>query len=235
MERALAVVPARLASSRLRGKLLLEVGGIPLLVHTLRRASGASRVSRVVVATADDEIAAAAEAHGFAVARTSDAPRNGTERVWEVARDDAAELVLNVQGDEALVDPWTLDALVASLSADGGPDVVTAAAPLDAERARDPDVVKVVTREDGRALYFSRSPVPCAGPALQHIGVYGFRKAALRRCVEGPPSALETAERLEQLRWLERGLDIQVVRVAEATPAVNVAADLERIRRILGV
>jgi 3-deoxy-manno-octulosonate cytidylyltransferase (CMP-KDO synthetase) len=226
MGRALAVVPARLSSSRLPRKLLAEVAGRPLVVHTLERARRATLVSDVLLATADAAIADVARAHGFTVVATSDAPRNGTERVWEAVRDRGEDWIVNVQADEVLLDPETIDAVVAALE---GAPIATAAAPLVGP-PDDEHVVKAVAGPDGRARDFSRSPIPPGGPYRQHVGIYGFRRDALAACAALPPSPREERERLEQLRWLENGLLIRIVDVPRATPAINTTRDLDAIR-----
>jgi 3-deoxy-manno-octulosonate cytidylyltransferase (CMP-KDO synthetase) len=229
MGRALAVIPARLSSSRLPRKLLSEVAGRPLVVHTLERARRATLVSDVLLATADDAIAEVARAHGFAVIRTSDAPRNGTERVWEAVRDRMDEWIVNVQADEVLVEPATIDAVIRALET---ASIATASAPLEGS-PDDEHVVKAVSTPDGTAIAFSRTPVPPGGPYRQHIGVYGFHRAALAQCAALPPSPGEERERLEQLRWLENGLVIRIVEIPSSSPAINTTADLDAIRDLL--
>jgi 3-deoxy-manno-octulosonate cytidylyltransferase (CMP-KDO synthetase) len=226
--RALAVIPARLASSRLPKKLLTEVAGRPLVVHTLERARRATLVADVALATADRELAGVAREHGFSVIDTSDAPRNGTERVWEAVRDRRDDWIVNVQADEVAIDPSTIDAVIEAL--DRSP-IATAAAPL--AEPSDEHVVKVVTRLDGTALYFSRAPIPFGGPWRQHIGLYGFRREALASCAALPPTPGEESERLEQLRWLENGREIRIVEVSRASPAINTTRDLDAIRDLL--
>ena len=226
--RALAVLPARLASSRLPKKLLTEVAGRPLVVHTLERARRATLVGEVALATADRELAAIARDYGFSVLETSDAPRNGTERVWEAVCRRSDERIVNVQADEVAIDPSTIDAVIEAL--DRHP-IATAAAPL--AEPSDEHVVKVVTRADGMALYFSRAPIPFGGPWRQHVGIYGFRREALASCAALPPTPGEESERLEQLRWLENGHEIRIVEVSRATPAINTTRDLDAIRDLL--
>jgi 3-deoxy-manno-octulosonate cytidylyltransferase (CMP-KDO synthetase) len=229
MGRALAVIPARLSSSRLPRKLLADVAGRPLFVHTLERARRASLVAEVFVATADRPIADAARAHGFAVIETSDAPRNGTERVWEAVRERDDRWIVNVQADEVLIDPATIDAVIAALDHSS---IATAAAPLEGS-PDDDSVVKVVTRADGTAVSFSRLPIPAGGPYRQHVGIYAFRRDALAACATAAPSPGEERERLEQLRWLENGHEIHVVDIPRARIALNTTRDLDAIRELL--
>lgn len=227
----LAVVPARRASTRLPAKMLADLAGAPLVVRTWQRVCLAG-FSRVVVATDDDEIAAAVVGAGGEVVRTGEAP-NGTVRVAEAVRrlGADADVVLNVQGDEPLVEPATLRRVAAGLAA-GEFDVVTGAAPLPAAEAGAPSRVKVVRGEGGRALYFSREAVPHGGPFWVHVGVYAFRPAALQAVAALPETALERTERLEQLRWLAHGARIGVVEVDAPAPAVDTAADLDRVRAL---
>ncbi len=215
--------------------MLADVGGVPLVVRTWRRVTEAG-FARVFVATDDDEIAAVVEAAGGEVARTGDAP-NGTARVAAAfaALGLDADVVLNVQGDEPLVEPETLRRVAGGLlEAEGaGFDIATGAAPLSAAEADNPARVKVALGEAGRALYFSRAAIPHGGPFRVHVGVYAFRPAALRAAVVLPESAAERVERLEQLRWLANGLAIRVVDVAAPAPSVDTAEDLERVRGLV--
>lgn len=235
MTRVLAVIPARRGSTRLPDKMLADLGGRALVVHTWSRVMEAG-FDRVVVATDDEEIAGVVRAAGGEARLTGVAP-NGTARVRAalVALDHPADVVLNVQGDEPLVEVATLRAVVGALADAAGAafGVATAAAPLEAAEATRPERVKVVTGEGGRALYFSRSPIPSGGPWRVHVGVYGFRPEVLRRVVDLPESRLERAEQLEQLRWLENGEQIRVVDVAPPAPSVDTAADLAHVRAIL--
>jgi 3-deoxy-manno-octulosonate cytidylyltransferase (CMP-KDO synthetase) len=215
--------------------MLADVGGVPLVVRTWQRVMTAG-FARVVVATDDDAIAAVVRSAGGEVVRTGDAP-NGTTRVAAAVAilEDRADVVLNVQGDEPLVEPRTFRAIADALDTGDGSafDVATGAAPMDAADASRPERVKVVSAADGRALYFSRAPVPSGGPWRVHVGVYAFRPSALAVAVAAPPSPLEVSERLEQLRWMEIGLRVRVVDVTAPGPSVDTAADLEQVRAIL--
>lgn len=227
---ALVVIPARWASSRLPGKALADLGGEAMVVRVARRAALGERVSAVVVATDDDRIEAAVRAAGVEVVRTSARHRSGTDRVAEVAARRSEERVINVQGDEPLIEPATIDAVIAALD-DPAVSVATAASPLDPP-ATDPNRVKVVVDDRGRALYFSRAPIPHGGPYLLHHGLYAFRREALLRFPALPVGRLEGSERLEQLRLLEQGLAVQVVVVSSSSPSVDTPDDLEAIRRL---
>ncbi len=230
--RVVAIVPARRASTRLPDKMLADLDGEPLIVRTWRRVLSAS-LDAVLVATDDDEIAAVVKGAGGVVVRTGPAD-NGTHRVAEAARDLAADVVVNVQGDEPLVSTDTIDRIVRGLcDADGvGFSVSTGAAPLAAAEAHNPARVKVVTDRDGRAVAFSRRAIPVAGPWSVHVGVYAFRAQLLRELVVLPATANEVAERLEQLRWLDHGVAIRVVAVETPGLSIDTAEDLACVRAI---
>ncbi len=216
------VIPARYASTRLPGKPLLRQTGKYLVQHVYERACQARRASAVVVATDDLRIAAAVRGFGGLVAMTRRDHPSGTDRVAEVARGLDTDVVINLQGDEPLVEPAALDLLADLLARDPSADMATLAAPLpSAEAYHNPNCVKVVTDAAGRALYFSRSPIPhvregtpdfAARPArfLQHLGLYAYRRAFLLELAGLPPQPLEEVEELEQLRVLALGRPILV-------------------------
>jgi 3-deoxy-manno-octulosonate cytidylyltransferase (CMP-KDO synthetase) len=235
--RAAAVIPARYGSTRLPAKALLAETGRPLVVHVLERARAARRLSRVIVATDDVRIAdAVRHAGGEAVMTRADHP-TGSDRIGEVLPRLDADVVVNVQGDEPEIEPALLDRLVEALDADSGVDVATAATPIrDRARFADPNWVKVVCDRAGRALYFSRSPLPGGRPGapdlwsqggapLLHVGVYAYRRAALETFLRLPPSPLEVAESLEQLRLVEYGLRYGVVTTNEAPRGIDTPDD----------
>ncbi|HVK09510.1 MAG TPA: 3-deoxy-manno-octulosonate cytidylyltransferase [Gemmataceae bacterium] len=235
--RVAVVIPARFASSRLPGKPLLRDTGKYLIQHVYEQASAAKAASLVVVATDDDRIRTAVEGFGGNVVMTRADHPSGTDRVAEVAAGIGAHVVVNVQGDEPQLDPGAIDLLVELLAGDPGSDMATLATPLpDRESYLSPNVVKVVCDDRGRALYFSRSPIPmaregdpdlAARPAryLQHLGVYAYRRAFLLKLATLPPHPLEEAEKLEQLRVLGSGGTIQVGQVAHAHRGVDTPAD----------
>lgn len=218
---AIAIVPARLESTRFPRKVLASETGLPLVVHAARAAAQASSISRVVIAADSPEIIDAVTPHGVEAVLTSVDHENGTSRLGEAARilGLAPEaIVVNVQGDEPEIEPGLIDAAVERLVADESCPVATAASPIS-ERAEidNPNVVKVVTDARGRALYFSRAPIPFdrdaggrGSGALRHIGLYAYRVWFLHRYRDLEPTALERTERLEQLRVLEHGHDIGV-------------------------
>ena len=242
----LGVIPARLHSTRLPGKLLLAETGLPLLEHTWRAARSASSLDELVVATDSPEIAAAVRSFGGSVEMTG-THSCGTDRIAEVARRRAdCDALVNVQGDEPEIDPAAIDRLVDTLAADPDCPMATLAAPFEPDAdVDDPAAVKVVTAEDGRALYFSRAAIPFvrdagavgageedAGEedagALLHLGVYAYRRAFLIRLAALPPSRLERLEKLEQLRALEAGATVRVGVVRHRAVGIDTPADYAR-------
>ena len=229
----IAILPARLGSTRLPRKMLADIGGEALIVRTWRRVIAASVAERVFVATDSGEIAHAAIQAGADVVRTGECS-NGTSRVAEAARSlnlGPHDRILNVQGDEPLVSAQTLRTVVAGLL-DFACDIATAAAELPSFEAIHPARVKVVSA-NGKALYFSRSPIPYGGPYQVHVGVYAYTNETLQRVTAYAEHLLETTERLEQLRWLAHGEVIQVVPVALPAPSVDTEEDLALVRQIV--
>lgn len=232
------VIPARFSSTRLPGKALVEIEGVPMVVRVWRQAVRARVLSRVVVATDDERIERAITDAGGEAMMTSPAHQSGTDRIAEVAAKMPAEIYLNVQGDLPFIDPADLDALAAPMRADAGIAMATLATPiLDASEWHNPNVVKVVCDGRGDALYFSRAPIPWprdgATPPAQarrHIGVYAYRRDFLLRFARLEPGVLEALERLEQLRALERGFRIRVVASVAPSLEVDTAEDLARAR-----
>lgn len=219
MPRAVVIIPARYASSRLPGKALLAETGRPLVVHVADRAAQAERVAEVIVATDDPRIRRAVEGHGHRAVMTAEEHPNGTSRVAEAAEalGPEAELIVNVQGDEPQIDPAAIDRLIDRLAA-GDEPMATIASPFGPdEDPADPNIVKVVVDRQGRAMYFSRALIPHdrdgsgAVRPLKHVGLYGYRRVFLPEYVALPPTPAESAERLEQLRVLEHGHSIAVV------------------------
>ncbi len=224
-----------------------------MIQHVHERVQRARRPDRVLVATDDERIAAVVRGFGGEVVMTSPDHATGTDRLAEAARLTDAEIVINVQGDEPLVDPDGIDAAVDGLARDPGLDIATLSLPLrDVEEMLSPSVVKVVCDARGEALYFSRSPIPLVrqgaspdlraaaaaavalGLARKHVGIYVYRRSSLLRFAALPPSPLEAAEGLEQLRALENGMRIRVVeQEGAAGPAVDTAEDLERVRALM--
>jgi 3-deoxy-manno-octulosonate cytidylyltransferase (CMP-KDO synthetase) len=234
------VIPARYASSRLPGKPLLRQTGKYLVQHVWERACQSRRADEVVVATDDPRIVAAVQSFGGRVVLTGRTHASGTDRVAEVADGLDADVVINLQGDEPLIDPAALDRLPELLLADPDADVATLAAPLDSvEQWQDPHCVKVVCDAAGRALYFSRSPIPYVRDGrpdfrsrpprlLQHMGLYAYRRRFLLALAELPPAPLEQLEKLEQLRVLAHGHRIQVGVVEHPGHGVDTYEDYQR-------
>lgn len=219
----LAVIPSRIGSTRLPGKALAPIGGVPMVVRVWERVRAAGAVDHVVVATEDEEIRHAVARAGGEVVMTGPCA-TGTDRVAQAARHFQADVVVNVQGDEPFVEPEVVDAVATAV--DG---IQTVCVSLDGD-PEDPARVKVVTDVTGRALYFSRLPVPRGGPWQLHLGLYAFPADLLDTISRLAPSPLERAEGLEQLRWLEAGLPIRVVPVVSRSLSVDTPADLERAR-----
>jgi 3-deoxy-manno-octulosonate cytidylyltransferase (CMP-KDO synthetase) len=231
------VIPARFASTRFPGKPIAELWGKPLVQHVYERAKRAQLASRVVIATDDIRIATIARGFGAEVAMTRPDRPTGTDRVAEVAGGIIADLYVNVQGDEPLLHPDTIDTAVAPLAADPSIPMGTVCSPIEvAAELANPNVVKVVFDQAGFALYFSRLPIPFVrdhGPGVaryRHIGLYVYRRDFLLQLGRLAPTPLEEAEKLEQLRVLEHGHRIKVVVVPHTSPGVDTPADLERLR-----
>lgn len=244
MMKILGVIPARYASTRFPGKPLALIAGKPLLQRVVERCNLAQSLAGVVVATDDERIATAAS-QWCRVEITSASHPSGTDRVAEVAARLSCDAVVNIQGDEPLIDPAVIDAVAGALSAHG---MSTAATPIKhADEYDNPNVVKVVVSRGGRALYFSRRTIPylrdAAGSPVQeqmaafcflkHLGIYGYRRETLLDLVKLPVSTLERAEKLEQLRALENDVDISVVRVDYDSVGVDVPGDVQRVEQLL--
>jgi 3-deoxy-manno-octulosonate cytidylyltransferase (CMP-KDO synthetase) len=234
-----AAIPARYASTRLPGKPLLMLAGKPMVQHVYERAARAKGISRVVVLTDDARIAQAVAFFGGEHEMTPEECASGTDRIAWAARGWDAEAIVNVQGDEPLIDPSAISRLALHLSEHPEDGMATLAAPAAEGDLDDPHVVKVVLDRDGYALYFSRAPIPFprhpggAAP-LRHLGIYGYRRETLLRLAALPPSPLERSESLEQLRALENGIRLRVLVVESAAPGVDTAEDAARVGQLLG-
>jgi 3-deoxy-manno-octulosonate cytidylyltransferase (CMP-KDO synthetase) len=233
-----AAIPARYASTRLPGKPLLPIAGKPMIQHVYERVAGVAGLARVVVLTDDERIAAAVRSFGGAVEMTPADCASGTDRIAWAARGWSEGAVINVQGDEPLIDPAGVAAVAEHLIRVPEDPMVTLAAPADEEDLGNPNAVKVVLSLSGQALYFSRSAIPYprlpgAAAPLKHVGLYGYQRAALLQLAALPPTPLERSESLEQLRALEHGIPIRVLRTGRASPGVDTAEDLARAERAL--
>ena len=239
--RTLVLIPARMAATRLPGKPLMDIAGLPMIVHVLRRAE-AAKIGRVAVATDAPEIAAAVQSHGGEAVMTRTDHPSGSDRIYEaLGKLDPrreAEFVVNLQGDFPTILPDNIRSVLGPL-ADPAVDIATLAAEIHTEEeASNPNVVKAVgsrlSERRLRALYFTRATAPWGdGPRYHHIGLYAYRRAALERFVSLPPSPLERQEKLEQLRALEAGMRIDIGIVDKVPRGVDTPADLETTRQIL--
>jgi 3-deoxy-manno-octulosonate cytidylyltransferase (CMP-KDO synthetase) len=238
----LAIIPARFGSTRLPGKPLASIAGKPMIQHVVERVRQAQLVKNVLVATDDQRIKKAVEDFGGQAILTRPDHRTGTDRVAEVATHVVADFYINIQGDEPLIDPATVNLVVSEMLEDDSVQIATPCSAITVpNEIMDPNIVKVVSDFDGNALYFSRAPIPWVrdtGTALaprhcKHIGLYGFRRDALLEFPTLPPGELEHTEQLEQLRWLENGFRIRVVETEYDAVSVDVPADIERIEKIL--
>lgn len=235
--RVLAVIPARLASTRLPRKVLRELAGQPLLAWVVEAALRCPQIGQVVVAADSPEVMELCHSRGWACVLTSPELHSGSDRLFEVSRQLDAEIYINIQADEPLLEPAHIEGLLAPFADEAVP-VTTLKVRCPDEAVNDPNVVKVVTAEGGRALYFSRATIPFNRdnqPTIywKHLGLYAYRKAALARFAALPPGALEQIERLEQLRLLENGIDIFVSETPHDTIGVDTEEDLQRVAAML--
>jgi len=236
----LGVIPARFASTRFPGKPLIDLGGKTMIQRVYEQVSKASCLQATIVATDDERIADAVTQFGGNVMMTSENHANGTERVGEVAKyHKACSHIINIQGDEPLIDPRQIDALGELMLREDRVEIATLVRPIsDKTLIQSPHVVKVVRGIDGRALYFSRAAIPFARntpqiPYYQHVGMYGFRRDTLIKIIELAPSSLEQTESLEQLRWVENGYSIHTAITELPTYAVDTPEDADLIMSIL--
>lgn len=239
--KSVAIIPARYESTRLPGKVLSAIGGKAMLHHVVDRARASNCFERVLVATDHDEVVAYCNTHAIDVILTASTHISGTDRVAEAVATIDTDIVVNLQADEPFLKISHIKALVTAMHKS---DLVTLCCPFEEEEnILDYNMVKVVTDMHGKALYFSRAAIPAHRdaaygnwqgmfPYKKHMGVYGFTKDVLQKLVGLPPSPLEIAEKLEQLRWLENGYDIHVVEVSEGTMGIDTPEDLELARKI---
>lgn len=234
----MGAIPARYGSTRLPGKPLLPIAGRPMIEHVYTRVAQARGLDRVVVLTDDERIARVVEGFGGEWEMTPADCASGTDRIAWAARGWKASAVINIQGDEPLIDPDEISAIAGHLAAHPDDPVVTLASPATEEEMANPNAVKVVLARDGAALYFSRSAIPYprqeggAAP-LKHVGIYGYQRAALLRLAGLAPTPLERSESLEQLRALENGIAIRVLIVGRGSLGVDTAEDLARVEKAL--
>ncbi|MCK4771790.1 MAG: 3-deoxy-manno-octulosonate cytidylyltransferase [Candidatus Latescibacteria bacterium] len=237
----LGVIPARFASSRMPGKPLALINDVPMVEWVARGASESERMDELIIATDDERVRDAVESCGRHAVMTSPTLQTGTDRVAIVAARFDYDLVINIQGDEPLIKGPMIDALAEALASDDSVPMATLGHPISEEEATDPNAVKVVTDMRGRALYFSRAKIPFirrtphegAQNYFKHVGIYGYRRDFLLKFAALPPSPLERAEGLEQLRALEYGFPIRVVETPYRVVGVDIHEDLERVREEL--
>jgi len=243
-----AIVPARLASTRLPGKALLEIAGKPMVCWVAERARAARNVDRVIVATDSQQIIDTVQSSGIEAVLTDPDHTSGTDRVAEVAATiPEAQIIVNVQGDEPMISPETIeravDVMTSEISKTNGAGIVTTWEPIESlDDLQNPDLVKVVLDENENAVYFSRSPIPYPRDAAKrydlklfrkHTGLYVYRRDVLLEFTKWPQSQLEKIEALEQLRALERGVKIKVIEACTASTGVDTVEDLERVRTLI--
>lgn len=233
----IAVIPARLASTRLPRKMLREIEGRPLAVCVYKAIRSSALLDDVIIATDSDEILAACEKHACNARMTSNTHRSGTERVHEISQSIPADVYLNVQGDEPMIRAAHIEALVALMKNPEIP-VGTLKTPAHPEDISNPNAVKVVADANGRSLYFSRSTIPydrdqSHSKYFKHLGIYAYRKPYLDKFVTLPESSLERAERLEQLRFLENGIPIYVAETPYDSIGVDTEEDFRRVMKLL--
>jgi 3-deoxy-manno-octulosonate cytidylyltransferase (CMP-KDO synthetase) len=240
--KVIVVIPARYGSTRLPGKPLVALAGQPMIQRVYERAKAARRVDEVIVATDDERILKAVQGFGGEARMTRADHRTGTERVAEVAAHVAGDVFVNVQGDEPLLDPSSVDIAVGALLEEPRTEVATVGTPIKTPAdIMDPNVVKVVLDFDENALYFSRAPIPWVRDAaskmqvrhLKHLGLYAFQREALLEYATLPQGELERIEQLEQLRWLENGWKIRVAEVEHDAVSVDVPEDVARVEKML--
>ena len=235
--KAIAVIPARLASTRLPRKMLREIAGKPLIGVVYEAVHSSPLLAEVLVATDSEEIMDVCRQHGWNARMTSPAHHSGTERVHEVSGRETADVYINVQGDEPLMRPEHIAALLHVME-NPAAEVGTLMTPAAEVDIPNPNAVKVVTDLRGRALYFSRAPIPfdrdgARPPYFKHLGLYAYRKTALDHFMKSPESSLEKSERLEQLRFLENGIPIFVRETPHDSVGVDTEEDLQRVINIL--
>jgi 3-deoxy-manno-octulosonate cytidylyltransferase (CMP-KDO synthetase) len=240
--KVLVVIPARYASVRFPGKPLAQIAGKPMIQHVVERVRLAQQPVKIVVATEDERILQAAKAFGAEAILTRADHKTGTDRVAEVATHIPADIYINVQGDEPLIDAGTIDSVIETMAEDDSIHLATPCSAITHQpEIMDPNVVKAVLDFDGNALYFSRAPIPwvrdtgakVAARHTKHIGLYGYRRDALLEFPTLPPGELERVEQLEQLRWLENGFKIRVVETEYNAVSVDVPEDVAKVEKIL--
>ena len=238
----LGVIPARYGSTRFPGKALVSLHGRPLVQWVIEAAQKSKKLSEIVVATDDERIFQAAQAMSVSAVMTDSSLPSGTDRAFAASLGRAADVIVNIQGDEPLINPDHIDLLISAFETNPAPQMATLAHPISNEELLSPNSVKVVMDDDGYALYFSRLAIPYSRrefaleknkACLKHIGMYAYTSEFLQKFCQAKPSALEMAESLEQLRALSMGAKIKVFKVDQAFQGVDTPEDLEKIRLII--
>jgi len=238
MQKAVAIIPARYGSTRFPGKALKELKGKAVILHVVEKALSCKTISDVIVATDDKRIFDAVTSAGFNARMTSDKHKSGTDRIAEVAEKLDAEIIVNIQGDEPMINPASVDSAVSALLEDESLNVATLAVVISEEEFENPHAVKVVTDKNGMALYFSRSPIPFKRGKInnremkKHLGLYAYRRKFLLEYAVLSPTKLEMAEELEQLRILENGIGIKVIKTNKDSIGIDTPEDLERAEEL---
>lgn len=242
MARVIGVIPARYASTRFPGKPLALLNGIEMIAWVVRGSLKAKKLDQVLVATDDERIAMVAQREGALVAMTDSELPSGTDRIWAAVKNIDCETVINIQGDEPLVDGALIDQLVLPFEGDSHLEIATLAHPISNEELMSPHSVKVIVNQAGDAIYFSRFPIPYSKDnakhadnraVLKHIGMYGYRKAFLQTFCGAPQAEIEKAESLEQLRALYLGAKIRVVQTDQKSWGVDTVEDLKKVEDLL--
>ncbi len=236
MSMALAIIPARFHSTRFPGKPLVPFMGKPLIQHVWERVSQAKKIERVIIATDHQEILRRVMEFGGEGVLTSPFHRSGTERVAEVARKMDYEIVVNVQGDEPMIEPSLIDEIVETLRNNNVPMASVYEIWDSVEEFFNPNVVKVVLDKDDFGIYFSRSPIPYSKEIksfFRHVGIYGYKKETLLKLVDLPPSSLEVKENLEQLRAVENGIRIKMIRSLKKSMGIDTPEDLRKVEELI--
>ncbi|NLN76287.1 MAG: 3-deoxy-manno-octulosonate cytidylyltransferase [Armatimonadetes bacterium] len=234
--KSVVIIPARMAATRFPGKPLVDLCGKPMIRWVCERASRAAGISKVIVATCDREIVDAVKTFGGEAVMTSDTHRSGTDRLAEVAANLDADVIVNVQGDEPLIDPSSIELALKPFESSADITMTSLMTPIDSISAQDPNLVKVVVDVHNFALYFSRSPLPYERNALLdkpiygHVGLYAYTRDFLLKFSSLQPTPLEKTESLEQLRVLEHGYGIKMLEVKDRPLGVDTLADLEKVR-----
>lgn len=236
----IGVIPARLASSRLPGKVLLPLNGKPLLWHVFHAARKANQLDRVIIAADDKKILRAMQDWDIPCILTSKKHKSGTDRVGEASEKEKADFIVNIQGDEPMIHPSNINKIVRAWKEDRKAGIYSLMCPFSSQKeAKDPSVVKVVTDQKSLALYFSRSLIPAdsakTGKVVRyrHIGLYGYTASVLKELCSLKPSSLERAEKLEQLRFLENGYKIRMIKTNKDSPGVDTKKDYDKVRMMI--